>query len=565
MEIKKKTYIIIILLVGVLLIGGLILLKGNMQIKELVLGIINEKKSTALTEQVSGNNVSKDGELTDKEKVSSKEYRNYLRITNLNRSSINTTSGNFLKSYIPSEKTIIIENESLDKILEVRLDTPYIVDSLIASNSTKVAEMTLKEFTELQLFDRILFYDVKDNYKEVNRSYQFKYGVEELYCQDRCVDYTTWVPFNNLSELPKQKNIRIGLFVDTSILEKIEWVPVFKDIKLFEFAEYQISTMSYAGGKDFTSPAPDLWGFDWSADGTKLYIADKSSDFVYQENCTLPYNVTSCSNTQDKLDITLDTALTSVQFKGDGTKMYVLGQSTTKVYQYSLSTAWNVSTGTYDTKSCSIVKFRSMKMRDDGKVFWTVGEAPGIVEQYNLSTAWDVSTCSNSADDYDVANGIGEYPYTIEMTPDRTKMFVGKVDGNFTVYELDITNENISNPSYTSGNRKTSHTSSPFGETRFNNDGTMFYLSYYISDIIEQYTIEPAASTCTCAGVDTNWVVDLSEYCFISDACNLGTGKLSFTGSGNFTCNANINTTNLGDVGSGNTLWIYNGCDMQIV
>ena len=44
-----------------------------------------------------------------------------------------------------------------------------------------------------------------------------------------------------------------------------------------------------------------------------------------------------------------DTAPKNVAFKSDGTKMYLQGQSTDDVFQYSLSTAWDISTASYDS------------------------------------------------------------------------------------------------------------------------------------------------------------------------------------------------------------------------
>ena len=70
--------------------------------------------------------------------------------------------------------------------------------------------------------------------------------------------------------------------------------------------------------------------------------------------------------------------------------------------------------------------------------------------------------------------------------------------------------------------------------------------------------------SCTCAGLDTNWEVDMADYCVITDACDLGTGELSFTGVGNFTCDAKIETTDMGDVGSGMTIYINGECRMIV-
>lgn len=41
-------------------------------------------------------------------------------------------------------------------------------------------------------------------------------------------------------------------------------------------------------------------------------------------------------------------------------------------------------------------------------------------------------------------------------------------------------------------------------------------------------------------------------------------GNITFTGVGNFTCNANINASNLDDPGSNNVVYIRSGCRMML-
>jgi hypothetical protein len=66
--------------------------------------------------------------------------------------------------------------------------------------------------------------------------------------------------------------------------------------------------------------------------------------------------------------------------------------------------------------------------------------------------------------------------------------------------------------------------------------------------------------TCTCAGLNNNWEVSMADFCIITEDCDLGIGKLSFIDSGNFTCDAQIDTTNMGDPGSGNIFWVNDEC-----
>lgn len=65
---------------------------------------------------------------------------------------------------------------------------------------------------------------------------------------------------------------------------------------------------------------------------------------------------------------------------------------------------------------------------------------------------------------------------------------------------------------------------------------------------------------CSCPGLNNDWEIDMSDNCQINDNCDLGTGTLSFTGSGYVNCNASINTTDLGDPGSAGILYIQGSC-----
>jgi len=74
----------------------------------------------------------------------------------------------------------------------------------------------------------------------------------------------------------------------------------------------------------------------------------------------------------------------------------------------------------------------------------------------------------------------------------------------------------------------------------------------------------PVTDTCTCPGIDTDWEVELSDNCDIVDACDLGTGDLSFIGAGNFTCNATIDAANVWLNNSVSTARYITGKDCRI-
>lgn len=84
----------------------------------------------------------------------------------------------------------------------------------------------------------------------------------------------------------------------------------------------------------------------------------------------------------------------------------------------------------------------------------------------------------------------------------------------------------------------------------------------FISEGLVYGSVE--VDTCTCAGAGNNWEINMADHCNITSACDLTTGKLSFTGAGWVNCNAAINTTNLGDPGNGAILYVNSSCAITI-
>ena len=74
---------------------------------------------------------------------------------------------------------------------------------------------------------------------------------------------------------------------------------------------------------------------------------------------------------------------------------------------------------------------------------------------------------------------------------------------------------------------------------------------------------EPSDS-CDCAGSGNNWEIDLSDYCVISDNCDLGTGNITWTGTGNITFDARIQATSIADLPANQKGWLTSSADVEI-
>jgi len=143
-----------------------------------------------------------------------------------------------------------------------------------------------------------------------------------------------------------------------------------------------------------------LQGIYLKDDGTKMYLVGYQNDAVLQYTLSTAYDVSTATYDSVSFSVTPEgnTVPSGLFFKPDGTKMYVLGYGNDTVFQYALSTAWDISTASYESKSFNVNSQETqptfVHMNDDGTKMYIVGFTNNTFYQYTLSTAYDVSTAS---------------------------------------------------------------------------------------------------------------------------------------------------------------------------
>jgi len=144
--------------------------------------------------------------------------------------------------------------------------------------------------------------------------------------------------------------------------------------------------------------------FEFNSDGTKLFFCDGSNNRIHQYTMTTAWDVSTASH-NGYYDVTGQISggafPISVQFKNDGTKMYVstYGGSPERIYEYDLSSAYVVTSGvSYNSKFGNVtVQAWGMEFNSTGTILICSSDsASGNLCKYTLSTAWDISTISLS-------------------------------------------------------------------------------------------------------------------------------------------------------------------------
>ncbi len=207
----------------------------------------------------------------------------------------------------------------------------------------------------------------------------------------------------------------------------------------------------------------------------------------------------------------------AIEFKPDGTRMYVIRSdgtagNTVALEQFSLSTPWDSSTITWtgrtdlQTGCTTSIQSRGLDFKPDGTRVFIGNEGNDIIAQYDLTTPWDITSMTNqfcspsiTSDETKLRN--------IQLSSDGKFLYVGGNTGD------DINKYSLTTPyNITSISLETSYSiSAQTGEMRgfiFSSNFTKLYVTGDDGDssgdnVIYEYEID-CAGTITCLDASTN-------------------------------------------------------------
>jgi len=289
-----------------------------------------------------------------------------------------------------------------------------------------------------------------------------------------------------------------------------------------------------------------------STDGTKMYIIGDTSDTIYQYTLSTAWDINTASYASKSLSVgNEDTVPSGISFKPDGTKMYMLGATNNTVYQYSLPTAWDLSTAYYDSISfnTNLTYAEGITVSPDGTKIYiinTYSSVYGGIYRFSLGTAWDITT-SISDSYFNAISFTGASLEGVKFSSDGDSMYIVSAASQ-AVYEFSLFTEwNVYKANYRAGFSVSSKDTLPKGLS-FNSDGTKMYVLGDTSDKVYQYMLYNAwdiysttmygnaRDACDSSG-EAN-----GNHCYPEITCNVDAG--SCTGdtdtTATYTCTANL-------------------------
>lgn len=235
----------------------------------------------------------------------------------------------------------------------------------------------------------------------------------------------------------------------------------------------------------------DTNGIQFKSDGTRMYVLGDGGNDITEYSLSVPWEVGTAVPTGVVFSVSVqDTIPTDFQFKPDGTKLYVTGASNDRVYEYNLTTPWNISTLTYSTQFqlVNITYPSALDFSSDGSIMVILDRdgARDSIYEFTLTTPWSINTAIGPNNILFVGNQNTD-PYGVSIDPTGTYLYVVGVSQNF-IYQYELSTPfDLRTASYTGKTLGTndSDTTNVF----IKHDGTQIFTIGYGSDTIRSFNL----------------------------------------------------------------------------
>ena len=252
-----------------------------------------------------------------------------------------------------------------------------------------------------------------------------------------------------------------------------------------------LSTSNYEIRRfDTSAQTTDPRDITFSNDGKKMFTVEQQTRSVFEYILSTPYNISTASFVQSLSVSGQSSKPFKVKFNNDGSKMFIAGRGERKVFEYSLSTNFDISsasvtyTGNFIDVSPQLTSFlNGLTFSPDGKIMIITEQAFGL-HQYSLNKSFDLSGGANfirSAAVTTLLNGSTHNGIVFNQSGTRLFMVDSQVNAvnQYTLSE----GFNIATASFDGGARDTETDASSID---FSPSGLRMYVAG-IDDLVKEY------------------------------------------------------------------------------
>jgi hypothetical protein len=393
----------------------------------------------------------------------------------------------------------------------------------------------------------------------------------------------------------------VSIETPKAIREEISNVTYLGDFGNIIGVSSALSTVSFGSSVSISTIAANSTGLYINPDGDRMYIADSIADSVYSFTLSTPYDLSTVSYGSSVSTASYEISPAGIFFKPDGTQMFVTGSAGDDITRLTLLTPWDITTGIGTTVVVTAANItgivgtsetvpQDLYINSDGTKVFIIGSTLDRVYQFTLTTGWDFSTLVTAPS----TSGTGSTSFSIATEETGplglhfndlgTKMFIcgntavvnsslGIVAGEDRVYSYTLSTPwDIRTATYDSQSFKIVQDTSPQSIV-FNQSGNAMFILGSTNDRVYQYDL---SSNYSLNGKQINFNFHIPTNSAIREILYAGAGATSISGIQTgyyFTVkNSNVGSgvrsydrsNNLISIGSSYLDNIYEACNVSI-
>ena len=191
---------------------------------------------------------------------------------------------------------------------------------------------------------------------------------------------------------------------------------------------YDISTAAFNGITSgllamYTNPE-----ITFNSNGSRLYAIGQINCIITEYSLTTNFDISDMAPTGNELDLcAIDPIGRNLVFGKDGKRLYVLGRMNSKVYQFDLTTSYDLTSATQAgdfAPGINAAAPQEVRFNSDGSKMYLLTEDNQTVEEFDLSTAWELSDVSYNSVFHDASSELGGSSQAFDFNSNGTKMFI---------------------------------------------------------------------------------------------------------------------------------------------
>ena len=213
-------------------------------------------------------------------------------------------------------------------------------------------------------------------------------------------------------------------------IKKITFIIIFLSLNVNAFA---FTDPNHVDDFDFSAFETISTTVKFSPDGKTMFVIGVSSDTLRQYSLGTAFDLSSSPTLEQSKIITLvQSAPQDIEFNSDGTILYIIGTVGDDIDQWTLSSPYDIGSVS-ETESSKNINIggdpRGLKFSNDGKKLFIVHQisgAIGRVDEYTLTTPYDLDTITPSPTNELTLSysGIGGRRQGINFSSDGYKLFI---------------------------------------------------------------------------------------------------------------------------------------------